>query len=45
MSLATGFPLDVFAGLQTTPSDPGTRPAPGDAGYVRADLVGSSAPS
>jgi outer membrane receptor protein involved in Fe transport len=37
----TGFPLDVYAGLNTTPSDPGPSGA-GDAGYVRADLVGSS---
>jgi outer membrane receptor protein involved in Fe transport len=38
----TGFPLDVFAGLETTPSDPGPSGA-GDAGSVHADLVGSSA--
>ncbi len=38
----TGFPLDVFAGLQTTPSDPGPSGA-GDAGAVHADLTGSSA--
>ena len=37
----TGFPLDVFAGLQTTPSDPGPSGA-GDAGNVHADLVGGS---
>ena len=37
----TGFPLDVYAGLNTTPSDPGPSGA-GDAGYVRADLAGSS---
>ena len=37
----TGFPLDVYAGLNTTPSDPGPSGA-GDAGYVRADLVGNS---
>lgn len=34
----TGFPLDVFAGLNTTPSDPGPSGA-GDAGSVHADLV------
>ena len=38
----TGFPLDVFAGLQTTPSDPGPSGA-GDAGSVHADLTGTSA--
>jgi outer membrane receptor protein involved in Fe transport len=38
----TGFPLDVGAGLETTPSDPGPSGA-GDAGSVHADLVGSSA--
>jgi hypothetical protein len=37
----TGFPLDVYAGLNTTPADPGPSGA-GDAGYVRADLVGNS---
>ena len=37
----TGFPLDVFAGLNTTPSDPGPSGA-GDAGSVHADLVGNS---
>jgi outer membrane receptor protein involved in Fe transport len=43
VSWTTGFPLDVFANLQTTPTDPGPSGA-GDAGYTRADLVGSSAP-
>ena len=38
----TGFPLDVGAGLQTTPTDPGPSGA-GDAGSVHADLVGGSA--
>ena len=38
----TGFPLDVFANLETTDSDPGPSGA-GDAGSVRADLVGSAA--
>jgi hypothetical protein len=37
----TGFPLDVGAGLFTTTSDPGPSGA-GDAGIVRADLVGTS---
>jgi outer membrane receptor protein involved in Fe transport len=37
----TGFPLDVYAGLNTTHNDPGPSGA-GDAGYVRADLVGNS---
>jgi outer membrane receptor protein involved in Fe transport len=37
----TGFPLDVFAGLSTTPSDPGPSGA-GDAGLVHADLIGGS---
>jgi hypothetical protein len=41
MQWHTGFPLDVFAGLDTTPSDPGPSGA-GDAGIVHADLVGSS---
>jgi outer membrane receptor protein involved in Fe transport len=41
MQWHTGFPLDVFAGLDTTPSDPGPSGA-GDAGVVHADLVGSS---
>ncbi len=40
----TGFPLDVFAGLNTTNHDPGPSGA-GDAGYVRADLVGNSVPT
>ncbi|HEX3684071.1 MAG TPA: carboxypeptidase regulatory-like domain-containing protein [Bryobacteraceae bacterium] len=34
----TGFPLDVFAGLNTTGSDPGPSGA-GDAGNVHADIV------
>ncbi len=37
----TGFPLDIYGDLYTTNSDPGPSGA-GDAGYVRADLVGSS---
>ena len=36
----TGFPLDVLAGLTTTPTDPGSSGA-GDAGIVHADLVGN----
>ncbi len=40
----TGFPIDVFAGLNTTFSDPGPSGA-GDAGYVRADLVGNTIPT
>lgn len=41
LSWHTGFPIDVFANLETTPSDPGPS-GEGDAGYVRADLVGNS---
>lgn len=37
----TGFPLDVSAGLTTTPNDPGPSGA-GDAGLVHADVVGNS---
>ncbi len=37
----TGFPLDVLSDLQTTDGDPGPSGA-GDAGSVRADLVGNS---
>ncbi len=37
----TGFPLDVFAGLSTSGGNPGPSGA-GDAGNVRADLVGNS---
>jgi hypothetical protein len=37
----TGFPLDVFSDLFTTNSDPGPSGA-GDAGSIRADLVGNS---
>ncbi|MGI8958565.1 MAG: carboxypeptidase regulatory-like domain-containing protein [Bryobacteraceae bacterium] len=36
----TGFPLDVFANLNTSGSDPGPSGA-GDAGTVHADLVGN----
>jgi Carboxypeptidase regulatory-like domain/TonB-dependent Receptor Plug Domain/TonB dependent receptor len=41
LTVRTGFTLDVVAGLNTTPTDPGPSGA-GDAGSVRADLVGSS---
>jgi hypothetical protein len=41
LTVRTGFPLDVFAGLSTTRRNPGPSGA-GDAGYVRADLVGNS---
>jgi hypothetical protein len=34
----TGFPLDIFAGLQTTPTDPGPA-GDGDPNLVHADLV------
>ena len=44
LTFHTGFPLDVYAGLTTTNSDPGPSGA-GDAGYVRADLVGNSVPT
>ena len=37
----TGFPLDVLGNLNTTNGDPGPSGA-GDAGLVRADLVGNS---
>ncbi len=37
----TGFPLDVLAGLQATPTDPGPA-GDGDPNLVRADLVSPS---
>lgn len=37
----TGFPLDILAGLSTANTDPGPSGA-GDAGIVRADLVGNT---
>ncbi len=40
----TGFPLDIFANLNTTRTDPGPSGA-GDAGNVRADLVGNTIPT
>ncbi len=40
VSYHSGFPLDVYAGLSTSRGDPGPSGA-GDAGLVRADLVGS----
>jgi len=39
VSYRTGFPLDVFAGLNTSRSDPGPA-GDGQAGGIRADLVG-----
>ena len=41
VSWHTGFPLDVYAGLNTSRSNPGPSGA-GDAGNVRADLVGNT---
>lgn len=41
VSWHTGFPLSVFAGLNTTNTDPGPS-GEGDAGLVYADLVGNS---
>lgn len=41
LTLHTGFPLDVFANLNTTRTNPGPSGA-GDAGYVRADIVGNT---
>jgi hypothetical protein len=41
LTYRTGFPLDIFAGLNTTRSNPGPSGA-GDAGYIRADLVGNT---
>ena len=43
ISYRTGFPLDIFAGLNTTRSNPGPSGA-GDAGNVRADLIGTQIP-
>ncbi len=40
LTVRSGFPLDVFANLNTTRRDPGPSGA-GDAGNVHADLVGS----
>jgi outer membrane receptor protein involved in Fe transport len=40
-TMRTGFPIDVFANLNTTGSDPGPS-GEGDAGAVRADLVGNT---
>ncbi len=39
-TMRTGFPIEVYANLQTTNSDPGPSGA-GDAGNVRADVVGN----
>jgi hypothetical protein len=44
LSLRSGFPLDVFANLNTTIDDPGPSGA-GDAGLVRADLAGNTVPT
>ncbi len=41
LTVRTGFPIDVYGDLNTTTNDPGPSGA-GDAGSVRADLVGSS---
>ncbi len=43
LTMRSGFPIDVFANLNTTTDDPGPSGA-GDAGYVRADLVGNTIP-
>jgi len=43
LTARTGFPQDIFANLNTTRTDPGPSGA-GDAGYVRADLVGTTVP-
>src|SRR6185437_10765751 len=43
LTIRTGFPIDVFGGLNTTESDPGPSGA-GDAGLVHADLVGNTVP-
>ncbi len=44
ISYRTGFPLDIFAGLSTSRTNPGPS-GEGDAGNVRADLVTSSIPT
>jgi outer membrane receptor protein involved in Fe transport len=41
LTVRSGFPMDIFAGLSTANGDPGPSGA-GDAGLVRADLVGQS---
>jgi outer membrane receptor protein involved in Fe transport len=41
LTMRSGFPLDVFANLNTTGSDPGPSGA-GDAAIVHADLVGNT---
>ncbi len=41
LTMRSGFPLDVFANLNTSNGDPGPSGA-GDASYVRADLVGNT---
>ncbi len=44
LTVRSGFPLDVFANLNTTNNDPGPSGA-GDAGLVHADLVGNTIPT
>ncbi len=41
LTIRTGFPIDIYGDLNTTTNDPGPSGA-GDAGSVRADLVGNS---
>jgi outer membrane receptor protein involved in Fe transport len=41
LTVRSGFPMDIFAGLNTANGDPGPSGA-GDAGSVRADVVGQS---
>ncbi len=41
LTVHSGFPIDVYGGLNTTTSDPGPSGA-GDAGLVHADLVGNN---
>jgi outer membrane receptor protein involved in Fe transport len=41
LTVRSGFPLDIFAGLTTSNGDPGPSGA-GDAAIVRADLVGQN---
>jgi hypothetical protein len=41
LTMRSGFPLDVFANLNTSNEDPGPSGA-GDAGIVRADLAGNT---
>lgn len=41
LSWHTGFPIDVYANLNTTPTDPGPS-GEGDASYVHADMTGNT---